>query len=77
MTPLSAGYYNLIHPSPGFAILPPDETEHDLVWNVAVGIRKLDDQLLDVIDAALDRLRGDGTIETIYAKYAISLSPPR
>ncbi len=77
VTPLSAGYYNLIHPSPGFVILPPDETEHDLVWNVAVGIRKPDDQLLDAIDAALDRLRGDGTVGTIYAKYGISLSPPR
>jgi len=29
------------------------------------------------IDAALDRLRADGTVETIYAKYGISLRPPR
>ena len=30
MTPVSAGYYNLTHPSQGFAILSPDEAEHDL-----------------------------------------------
>jgi polar amino acid transport system substrate-binding protein len=77
VTPLSAGYYNLTHPSEGFAILPPDEAEHDLVWNAAVGIRKPDEQLLAAIDAALDRLRTDGTVETIYAKYGISLRPPR
>jgi polar amino acid transport system substrate-binding protein len=77
VTPLSARYYNLTHPSVGFAILPPDEAERDLVWNAAVGIRKPDEQLLAAIDAALDRLRADGTVETIYAKYGISLLPPR
>jgi len=77
VTPLSAGYYNLTHPSREFAILPPDETERDLVWNAAVGLRRPDDQLLAAIDAALDRLRADGTVETIYAKYGISLLPPR
>jgi polar amino acid transport system substrate-binding protein len=77
VTPLSVGYYNLTHPSQEFAILPPDEAEHDLVWNAAVGIRKPDDQLLAAIDAALDRLRADGTIETIYANYGIPLLPPR
>jgi polar amino acid transport system substrate-binding protein len=77
VTPLSAGYYNLTHPSERFVILPPDEAKHDLVWNAAVGIRKPDAPLLDTIDAALDRLRADGTIEAIYAKYGISLLPPR
>jgi len=77
VTPLSAGYYNLTHPSKGFAVLPPDEAERDLVWNVAVGIRKPDDQLANRIDAALGRLQAEGTIETIYAKYGITLAPPR
>ena len=56
---------------------PPNEAERDLVWNVAVGIRKPDDRLLDAIGAALGRLRADGTVETIYAKYGTSLRPPR
>jgi polar amino acid transport system substrate-binding protein len=77
VTSLSAGYYNLTHRSEGLAILPPDEAEHDLVWNAAVGIRKPDEPLLAAIDAAMDRLRTDGTVETIYAKYGISLLPPR
>jgi len=58
--------------------MPPfDEAEHDLVRNAAVGIRKLDEQFLAAIDAALDRLRAAGTVETIYAKYGIALLPPR
>ena len=77
VTPLSAGYDNLTHPSQAFAILPPDERRHDLVWNAAVGLRKPDDQLLTAIDTALARFRTDGTVETIYAKYGISLLPPR
>jgi len=77
VTPVSAGYYNLTHPSQGFAILSPDEAEHDLVWNAAVGIRKPDDQFLAAVDAALDRLCADGTVEKIYANYGIPLLPPR
>jgi polar amino acid transport system substrate-binding protein len=42
-----------------------------------LGIRKPDDQLLAAIDAALDRLRADGTVEAIYASYGIALLPPR
>jgi ABC-type amino acid transport substrate-binding protein len=35
------------------------------------------DQLLAAIDAALDRLRADGTVEAIYGSYGIALLPPR
>ena len=77
VTPLSAGYYNLTHPSERFTILLPDEATHDLVWNAAVGIRKPDERLLAAIDTAIDRLRADGSVEKIYAKYGISLPPPR
>jgi polar amino acid transport system substrate-binding protein len=77
VTPLSAGYYNLTHPAQAFTIVPPDEAQEGLVWNEAVGMRQPDDSLRAAIDAALDRLRTDGTIEKIYAKYGISLPPPR
>ena len=77
VTPLSVGYYNLTHPSDTFTIVPPDEAQQDLVWNEAVGMRQPDDKLREAIDAALARLRGDGTIDKIYAGYGIALSPPR
>lgn len=77
VTPLVAGYYNLTHPGRPFTILPPGEGERALVWNEAVGIRQPDDRLRQAIDEALDRLRGDGSLEKIYARYGISLPPPR
>lgn len=77
VTPLSAGYYNLAHPLRAFTILPPNESEHDLIWNAAVGLRKPDGKLREAIDAGLDRLRTAGVIEAIYARYGISLLPPR
>jgi polar amino acid transport system substrate-binding protein len=77
VSPLAASYYNLTHPSQPLNILPPGEAEHSLVWNEAVGMRQPDDQLREAIDEALDRLRADGIIDKIYAKYGISLPPPR
>lgn len=77
VTPLAAGYYNLTHPDQALTILPAGETERELMWNAAVGMRKPDDQLRKAIDAALERLRADGSIARIYTKYGISLPPPR
>jgi polar amino acid transport system substrate-binding protein len=77
VTPLSAGYYNLTHPLTQFTILPPGDEEQALIWNDAVGMRRPDDELRSAIDAALDRLRANGIIDKIYARYGISLAPPR
>ncbi|HEU0215722.1 MAG TPA: transporter substrate-binding domain-containing protein [Stellaceae bacterium] len=77
VTPLAAGYYNLMHPSQAFTIVPPDESLRDLVWNEAIGMRQPDDALRGAIDAALARLRADGIIDKIYARYGIALVPPR
>jgi polar amino acid transport system substrate-binding protein len=77
VTPLSAGYYNLTHSSEPFTLLPPSETERQLVWNEAVGIRQPDEKLRGAIEVALDHLHGNGSIAKIYAKYGITLQPPR
>jgi polar amino acid transport system substrate-binding protein len=77
VTPLSAGYYNLNHRAAAFTILPPNEAEPDLVWNVGVGMRNPDRELREAIDTALDRLRAAAVIEAVYARYGISLLPPR
>jgi polar amino acid transport system substrate-binding protein len=77
VTPLTAGHYNLQHPDRRVTLLPPDETEHDLVWNVAIGIRRPDDALLQAIDLAIDRLSRDGVIAAIYRRYGTALQSPR
>jgi polar amino acid transport system substrate-binding protein len=76
-SPLVAGYYNLRHPDRPVTLLPTSESEHELVWNVAVGMRRPDDALHSAIDQAIDRLSGDGTIAAIYRRYGIELQPPK
>jgi len=77
VTPMSVGYYNRLHPGHGFAYVPPDETQPDLVWNIAVGMRKPDPALRTAIEQALDKLAADGTLKEIYARYGITLHPPK
>jgi polar amino acid transport system substrate-binding protein len=74
---LSADYFNHTHPDRPLTVRPPDESDQRLVWNVAVGMRKPDQALKDAIDGALDRLGADGTIARIYARYGITLPPPK
>jgi polar amino acid transport system substrate-binding protein len=77
VTPTVAAYFNLTHPDKAVRVLPPDESETNLNWNVAVGMVRPDDKLRDAIEAALERLRADGTIKQIYARYGVVLQSPR
>ena len=77
VSPVSAGYYNARHPGHPVVILPLDEAESDLVWNVAIGMRHPDAALAQAINDAIERLSADGTIARIYAHYGITLQPPK
>ena len=77
VTPTSAGYFNLMHPKQKVRLIYPFEHEPDLTWNVAVGMRRPDDQLRDAIDSAMARLVADGTVKRIYARYGIEVRPPQ
>ena len=77
VTPTMASYFNLTHPDNAVRILDRDESEADLNWNVAVGMVRPDDALRGAIDAALSKLRDDGTVERIYRRYGITLQAPK
>jgi polar amino acid transport system substrate-binding protein len=77
VTESSAGYYNLRHPKAKLRLLYVFDGEPNLAWNVAVGMRRPDDELRRAVDAALDHLIADGTVKRIYASYGIELIPPR
>lgn len=73
----SAGYYNVTHPEHRMRLIDIGEMAPGLSWNVAVGVVKPDAKLLHAIDAALDHLAADGTLERIYARYGITLQRPK
>jgi polar amino acid transport system substrate-binding protein len=77
VTPTIASYYNLMHPDKSIRILGFDESEANLNWNVGIGMVRPDDKLRDAIEAALERLRADGTVERIYARYGVTLQSPK
>ena len=77
VTPAVAAYYNQTHPDKAVRIVAPDDGDANLTWNVAVGMVRPDDGLRDAIEAALARLRADGTVERLYKRYGIALQPPK
>jgi len=77
VTPTMAGYYNLTHPDKALRVVAPDDGEPSLSWNVAVGMLRPDQELRDAIDGAVEKFRGDGTIAKIYARYGVTLQPPK
>jgi len=76
VSPATAGYYNLRHPNQPLTVVRAQDHEPDLRWNVAVGLRRADDALLDAVNAALNALLDDGTIRAIYARYGIEHRRP-
>jgi polar amino acid transport system substrate-binding protein len=73
----AAGYFNVTHPHEAVRLVEIDALERDFSWNVAVGMSKPDAKLRAAIDSALNQLTADGTIKRIYAKYGITLQPPK
>jgi polar amino acid transport system substrate-binding protein len=72
----TAGYYNLRHPAQPLVVVRAQDHEPELRWNLAVGLRRADDALLDAVNSALKLLLDDGTIRTIYARYGIEHRRP-
>ena len=70
VTPVSAGYFNLAHPDHKLTILPPDEADQRLVWNIAIGMRKPDQAMREAIDKAIDQLSAAGRLSASMAATA-------
>lgn len=77
VTAASVGYYNLRHPKAKLRVIDVFESDPDLSWNVAVGMRKPDPALRQAIDEAMAQLMADGTVKRVYARYGVAVLPPR
>ncbi|CCD91314.1 conserved exported hypothetical protein [Bradyrhizobium sp. ORS 375] len=77
VTPANAAYYNQTHPDKTLRIIALDDSEPSLNWNVAIGMIRPDDALREAVEAALARLRADGTVQRIYSRYGVTLQEPK
>jgi polar amino acid transport system substrate-binding protein len=76
VSPASIAYYVHAHPEAGLRYVHAYDAEPELRWNLAVGLRRSDDRLLDAVNAALDKLIDDGTFARIYARYGVDYRRP-
>lgn len=76
ISPASIGYHNKMHPGRRVTLVHAEDSEPELKWHVAVGLRRADDALVDAINKALAALIEDGTIAGIYAKYEVAYRRP-
>jgi ABC-type amino acid transport substrate-binding protein len=76
VSPASIGYYNLTNPGRKVALVHAEDSEPELKWVVAVGLRRADAPLVDAVNAAVAALVADGTIAGIYARYGVDYRRP-
>jgi len=76
VSPASIGYYNLTNPTRRVTLVHAEDSEPELKWTVAVGLRRADAPLVEAVNAAVAALIADRTIARIYAKYGVEHRRP-
>jgi ABC-type amino acid transport substrate-binding protein len=76
VSPASIAYYVFKHPDAGLRYVHAYDAEPELRWNLAIGLRRSDDALLDAVNAALDKLIDSGAVARIYARYGVEYRRP-
>ena len=76
VSPASIAWYIREHPGSGLRYTHAYDSEPELRWNLAVGLRRSDDALVEAVNAALSQLGADGTLARIYAHYGVELRRP-
>jgi polar amino acid transport system substrate-binding protein len=76
VSPASIAYYIHAHPDSGLRYVHAYDAEPELRWNLAVGLRRSDDALLDAVNSALGKLIHDGTLAQIYRHYGVDYRQP-
>ena len=76
VSPASIAWYIRQHPESGLRYTHAYDSEPELHWNLAVGLRRSDDALVEAVNAALSQLASDGTLAQIYARYGVELRRP-
>lgn len=64
-------HYISAHPESDLKLAYAFDNVPDLTWNVSVGLRNADQDLLDAVNGVLDRLLADGSVAATYRKYGV------
>jgi ABC-type amino acid transport substrate-binding protein len=75
-TPATIQYYMHEHPDAGLRYAAAYESEPELQWALAVGMRRSDEALVSAVNAALDELGASGALARIYARYGVEYRKP-
>jgi polar amino acid transport system substrate-binding protein len=76
VSPGRLAWYIRAHPESGLRMVHAYDSEPQLAWTVAAGLRKSDQAMVDSVNEALGRLLQDGTIAAIYQKYGVEHRTP-
>jgi ABC-type amino acid transport substrate-binding protein len=76
VSPATIAYYISRHPQAGLRYVNAYDSEPELRWNLAVGLRRTDDALVTEVNRALAQLIRDGTVARIYAGYGVEYRQP-
>lgn len=76
VSPAAIAYYIRMHPDSGLRYAHAYDSEPELAWPVAVGLRRSDDALVDAVNVALERMVAAGTLAQVYAKYGVDYRSP-
>jgi ABC-type amino acid transport substrate-binding protein len=76
VSPATIGYYNLTHRDSALRFSHAEDSEPELRWPVAVGMRRADAAMVEVINGALRSLLAEGALTTIYARYGVPHRAP-
>ena len=75
-TATSIGWYNHEHRGAELVIIHVVEHDPELVWDVAVGMRRSDRFLRREIDRIVEAMVSDGAVARVYADYGVEHRPP-
>ena len=76
ISPASAGYHNMKNPGKTVTVVHAEDSEPELKWSVAIGLRRADEALVGAVNTALGALMRDDAIGAIYKKYAVDYRRP-
>ncbi len=76
VTAASAGYFNKQRGGNLLKIARAEDSEPELKWSVAIGMRRSDEALIEKANAAVKDLLASGAVAAIYSRYGVEHRMP-